>query len=68
MIRYDRQAILTCAYQKLTLSGRNLRQGTELKGGKEKTKTEMLGNIGKQSGESVESVMKAKKEGYDGKD
>ena len=39
----------------------NLPDGTKLKSGKKKTKKpDMLGNIGKQSGESVESAPKKK--------
>ena len=66
MIRYDtiRDAILTCA-QKLT-SQLNLPHGTKFEKVKrekqKKYKTDMLRSIGKQSEESVESVLKKKRE------
>ena len=49
----------------------NLQHGTRTNSGetgRQEVKTDMLRSIGKQSGESVESVQEKKKVGYGGKD
>ena len=57
------------AFQKLTRVSLICRtEPTTKKWKTEKLKTDMLRSIGKQSRESVESVLKKKREGYGGKD
>ena len=70
-IRYDTRSYFN-VHSKADISRLNLPHGTKLKmRDKEKLKskkTDMLRSIGKQSGESAESVLKKEKESYGRKD